>query len=405
MTAQVALTAIGIPVAMESASRFARQDAIRSKFSGRDYLAARIDVDLPFEDDARSAVEARRGRTLAEIERRVRQEPGVIAVAFADRVPGGTRARSQTARIESSQGAWPAFDYEFGMSAVGPGFFEVFDRAIVAGRAFHGGDQMPAARSVVVNEAFVRGFVERGGRGSPIGARLQYFERRDATATQSASAEASADKSFEIVGIVRDIGLDPDDEGHEQEAPVVFHASSEGTIAPLMMHVRMRSSPAPLVARLPVIAADVDASVHVAEVQGLDDWIRQQNDGTRDALLALAGVTMLTLFLSALGMYSLMSVSVSRRTREIGLRAALGAHPRHVLLGILSRAAVLMGSGVVVGAVVVLLAAWLWQEDIAQFVLWLAVTAAVMLGTGLLASLVPARRALRISPIDALKEA
>jgi predicted permease len=394
MIAQVAMTAIGIPVAMESASRFARQDAIRSKFPSRGYLAAHIDVDLPFEDDARSAVQERRGRTLAEIERRVLQEPGVMAVTFADRVPGGTRGRSQTARIESSQGAWAAFDYEFWRDAVRPDYFEVLDRPIVAGRAFHGGDQTPAAQSVIVNEAFVRGFVERGGRGSPIGARLQYTERGDATVAPP----------FEIVGIVRDIGLDPDDEGHEQETPVVFHAASEGTIAPLMMHVRMRSSPAPLVARLPVMAAAVDASVHVAEAQSLDEWIRQRNDGVGVQLLALAGVTMLTLFLSALGIFSLMSVSVSRRTREIGLRAALGAQPRHVLLGILSRAAVLMGSGVAVGAGVVLFTAWLWEEDIAQIVLWLAVTAAVMLGTGLLASLVPARRALSISPTDALKE-
>ena len=59
----------------------------------------------------------------------------------------------------------------------------------------------------------------------------------------------------------------------------------------------------------------------------------------------------------------------------------------------------------VAGAVVVLLFAWLWGEDIAQIALWLVVTAAVMLATGLLASFVPARRALRVSPTDALKEA
>ena len=113
---------------------------------------------------------------------------------------------------------------------------------------------------------------------------------------------------------------------------------------------------------------------------------------------------MLTLFLSALGIFSLMSVNVSRRTREIGLRAALGANRRHVLLGILSRAAVLMGSGIVTGAAVVLFAAWLWEEDIASIGWWLVVTAVIMLGTGLLASAVPARRALTINPTDALRQ-
>ena len=66
-------------------------------------------------------------------------------------------------------------------------------------------------------------------------------------------------------------------------------------------------------------------------------------------------MTALVLFLSAMGIFSLMSVSVSRRTREIGLRAALGANPRHVLAGILSRAMVLMGSGITAGGALLLL--------------------------------------------------
>jgi putative ABC transport system permease protein len=66
-------------------------------------------------------------------------------------------------------------------------------------------------------------------------------------------------------------------------------------------------------------------------------------------------VTVLVLFLSALGIFSLMSVSVSRGTREIGLRAALGANPRQVLAGILSHAAALIGSGIAAGSVLLLL--------------------------------------------------
>jgi ABC-type antimicrobial peptide transport system permease subunit len=76
----------------------------------------------------------------------------------------------------------------------------------------------------------------------------------------------------------------------------------------------------------------------------------------------------------------------------------------YVSLGILSRAAVVMGTGVVIAAVVVLIAVVGWKEDIAPFAWWLSTTAAVMLWTGLLASVVPARRALRINPTDALKD-
>ena len=127
---------------------------------------------------------------------------------------------------------------------------------------------------------------------------------------------------------------------------------------------------------------------------------------------AQVAVTALVLFLSALGIFSLMSVSVSRQTREIGLRAALGAHPRQVLAGILSRAVTLMGSGITGGGALLLLSVALGQgpsgrpaEDIPLFAVYLGVTSAVMVAACLLACIGPARRALRINPIDALREA
>ena len=107
-----------------------------------------------------------------------------------------------------------------------------------------------------------------------------------------------------------------------------------------------------------------------------------------------------------------MSVSVSRRTREIGLRAALGANPRHVVAGILSRAVVLTGSGITAGGALLLLSVELGQgssrrpvEDVALFAGYLGVTSAVMLAACLLACIGPARRALSINPTDALREA
>ena len=181
MIVQVALTAIGIPVALESVSQTMRKLQIRAHFPSREYLAARIDVDRPFAEETTPAFEARRERTFAELHRRVAQEPGVVAITFADFVPG-TLSRTRRAEVASSSGAEPAFDDEFRTSAVGPGFFEAFDRPIVAGRAFHGGDFSPAARTVIVNEAFVRGFLQSGGSGSPIGARLRYVRPDRSTA-------------------------------------------------------------------------------------------------------------------------------------------------------------------------------------------------------------------------------
>jgi putative ABC transport system permease protein len=401
MITQVALTAIGIPVAMETASQAMRQVNIRAAFPSREYVAARIDPGRPFEEETTSAFEERRAQTFAALEQRVAQEPGVVAVTFADRAPGSGHV-SRRADVELSPGG-STFDDRFGIAAAGPAFFEAFDRPIVAGRAFHPGDRGPAARTVIVNESFVRGFRSRGGSGSPIGTRLRYSDRSAASATEP-------EPWFEIVGVVRDLGLDPGERGDEPS--VVFHPASAGTISALVMSVRVRGNPATLAARLPVIAADVDARLQVRDARPLSEWLRQRDISLTIPAGAFAGVTLLVLFLSALGIFSLVSVSVSRRTREIGLRTALGANPRHVLTGILSRAVGLMGSGITVGDALLLWSLALGQgpsgrpaDDVALFAGYLGVTSAVMLIACLLACIAPARRAFRINPIDALRDA
>ena len=157
MIAQVALTAMGIPTAMESATEAMRNLNIRAAFPSRDYLAARIEMG--------------QAHTLAELERRIAQEPGVVAVTFADHAPG-SGSRSRSGEVEAS-GAGPAHKVGFNASAVKPGFFEVFDRPIVSGRTFNDGDRSPNARTVIVNETFARAFARDTGSGSPIGARLR----------------------------------------------------------------------------------------------------------------------------------------------------------------------------------------------------------------------------------------
>jgi putative ABC transport system permease protein len=398
MIAQVALTAIAIPTGIEGASQAIRRVRIHAQFPSHEYFAARLELDRPAGEDMTSFQE-RRARMYARLEQQIAKESDVVAVTFADRVPGATSAIGRTAAVEISSGA-PAFDTSFATSSVGPGFFEAFDRPIVAGRAFHGGDFSPAARTVIVNETFVRGFVQRG-IASPLGARLRY---------SSQSGVSAAEPPFEIVGVVRDLGLDPGEQG--DEGAYVFHAASAATISPLFMSVRLRGNPATLAARLPTIAAGVDAGLSVQEARPLGEWLWQGDFWMVAPVAAVAGVSALVLFLSAMGLFSLMSVSVSRRTREIGVRMALGANPRHMLAGIVAQAMVLMGSGVAAGGGLVLLFVALGggptgrpADDVVSFAVWIAVTSAVMLGAGLLACIEPARRALRINPIEALREA
>jgi putative ABC transport system permease protein len=411
MIVQVALTAIGIPGALEIASETLRKLHVRAQFPGREYLAARIDMDRPFEEETTAAFQDHRALTFAALARRLEQEPGVVAVTFAGHVPG-SGAVSRSGAVALSAGAEPVFDDGFQVLEVSPGYFEALDRPMVAGRAFNSGDSRPAARTVIVNEAFARAFARKAGRGSPLGAHLRYFPSTaefDDTADWARSVR-EADTPFQIVGVVRDVGLDPGDNG--DELPYVFHAAAPGTMSPVVMSVRMRGNPAALVARLPAAAAAVDARLLVRDARPLDAWIRDSDVSLAVTAGAVAGVTLLVLFLSAMAIFSLMSVSVSRRTREIGLRAALGANPRHLVTGVLSRAVVLMGTGIGAGAALLLLAIALGQgpsgrpaEDVPLFAGYLAMTSAVMFGACLLACIAPAGRALRINPTDALRDA
>jgi predicted permease len=393
MIAQVALTAIVIPTGIEGANQAILRLRIHARFPSHEYFTARLELDRRAADDETpSAFEERRARTYARLEPLIAEEPDVVAVTFSDRVPGASLAIKRTAAAEIQSGGL-AFQAAFATLSVGPAFFEAFARPIVAGRGFRGGDFSPAARTVIVNEALARDFAQRGIT-SPLGVRLRY---------------SGKEPPFEIVGVVRDLGLDPGEQGDE---PVyVFHAASAATVSPLTMSVRLRGNPATLAARLPVIAAGVDGGLSVLEARPLGESIWQRDFWIVVPVVAAAGVSALVLLLSAMGLFSLMSISVSRRTREIGLRVALGAHPRHVLFGIVAHALALMGSGVVAGAGVVLLAVALGlgptgrpADDVVSFAAWIGVTSAVMLAAGLLACVEPARRALRINPIDALRD-
>jgi predicted permease len=404
MIAQVALAAMGIPAALTAASAMQRTVSIRNEFPSRDFVIAGIDLHRSTDEaiDA-PAFQARRTHTYAELERRLMRAPETVAVTFADYTPGTSpEGLGQQVNVESAEGGAPAFNAGVLTPAVGPRFFETIGRRIVVGRDFQESDRTGSARTVVVNEAFARLFQRNTGQGSPIGARVR--RRAEGPAPQTAQ-----EPWYEIVGVARDIGLDPSGDDYEEGAFVYF-AASAATARELRTLIRVRGNAGGLAARLPVMAAAVDPGLSVG-ASPLSDIV-QRRDRTGFVLVgALGGVTLLVLALSAMGIFSLMSVNVSRRTREIGLRAGLGANPRQVLISVLSRAAILMATGAATGGALLLLIVSVrgssgnFGEDVAPFVPWLGVTSLVMLAAGALAALGPARRALRINPSDALRDA
>ncbi len=188
------------------------------------------------------------------------------------------------------------------------------------------------------------------------------------------------------------------------EAPYVFHAVSAATVYPAVFGVRVSGTPSALAPRVRAIAAGLDPNLRLDHIGALDDLVWKVDVPQMVVAGALAGVVGLGLFLSAAGIFSLMSVSVARRTREIGLRTALGASQARLLAGIFSRAAVLVGSGIAGGNLVLIMLVTLAPDmELPDVSAALLTTSVLMSVVGLLACAGPARRALRIHPTDALK--
>jgi predicted permease len=390
MIFQVALTVIVIPPAMGIATEGVRDRVIRARFPVEDYIAVRLDVDRDAgpTEESDAAFAARRERTYAELQRRVQQEPAVAGVTIGDRMPGMDVA-VRRAEVEVTAGAPPVTTQEMWTAQVGAGYFETFDRPIVAGRGFEASEFTGGAGRVIVNEAFARRRFMSGQ--NPISRRVRYI-----------SSDGTRGAWLEIVGIVADFGMTPTDLG---EAPYIFHPASAGTVTPLVMGVRIKGDRAAVTRAVHTSAAAVDPRLRIAELQTLDDLAWDAEIESMTAAGAVAGIVLLGLFLAACGIYSLVSVSVARRTREIGLRTALGARPGQVVGSIVSKAAWLVGIGLAAGNAVLMIGIWFaaGRFPIAFITRALVITSTIMLTVGLLACLAPARRALRIHPTDALR--
>ena len=168
--------------------------------------------------------------------------------------------------------------------------------------------------------------------------------------------------------------------------------------ARVSLAVRVRD-PEAFAPRLRSIAAEVDPTIRLTDVRplaGVGGGEAQMNW----ALTSVAWlISFIVLLLSATGIHALMSFTVARRTREIGIRAALGAHRGRILAGIFSRAFLQIGAGVVVGSALVAM----MGLGSTRAVLLLLAADTVMLVVGMTACAVPIRRALSIDPTEALR--
>jgi predicted permease len=392
IVAQVALTGALLPATIYYAVELARYGTADPGFPADEYLTTYVvtnrevqgqDVAMPKAEEL--AHDARYATLMAELQRRLESEPGVLGATLSLALP----ADEAMVHFEMEGAAASAGVVKY--NRVDPGFFGTFRLPVHSGRTFEAGDLGPAASPVVVNRAFVRDVL---GGADPLGRRIR-FPRPDGLET---------DRWYEIVGVVGDLpsrAMEPDD-------PVaqVYRPLEPGTTYPLRLSVHTRGAPAAFAPRLRELAAAVDPALQARDLQPLETVVRQLQGGMRMGALGLGLLTACVLLLSAAGIYALMSFTVTRRRREIGIRTALGAHPQRILAAVLSRAALQLGIGAGLGLSVAVGIDVLTGGGLTggQGRIVLPAVTLVILMAGLLATLGPARRGLRISPMEALRE-
>lgn len=322
--------------------------------------------------------------------------PGVSHVTLADKLPLMWHGSYEVDVDEG--GAGPKEEgfegYRISTAAVDPDFFDAFDAKPLAGRLFTLSDYVDQPRVAIVNQPFVDRVL--GGR-NPIGRRVRYTDIDNALGQRPVAR--SEDPWFEIVGLVRDLGmaqlLDPKVAG-------IYIPLDTKSVGSVYVGARVQGDLTAASKALRQLAARADVTLRVSEVQSLDsvtaNALREVDFWTK-----LLGATSLSvLMLSLTGIYAVMSFAVSRRTREIGIRVALGSDRARVVLAVLRKPLTQVAWGIVFGALLITLLSGQIVSTL-QYYPVLAGYSLVMFGVCLLACLVPARRALRVDPIDALR--
>jgi putative ABC transport system permease protein len=387
---QVALTVAFIPIVLDQGLNTRAIRDVDLGFAADEYLSAQLRVEQETAGAAANAPGDGYAASYRRLEQRLEAEPGVAAATFASRLPGEYHPRHRI-QVEGVTSA-PQGETELRVQKadVEPGFFDAFGAPVLAGRGFHAAD-LEAGAGVIVNESFVRDVL--GGQNA-VGRRVRYLDPD--------GAGQPADEPgpwLEIVGVVRQLGMTVDPE--LPHAAGIYHASAPGTASTLRLAVHLRGEPAAFAPRLRPLAAGVDPDLRLYQVQPMDQ--AQQGLLMHNTFwVGVAAVAAcIVLLLSTTGIYALMSFTVARRTREIGIRVALGADRRRIVWGIFSRAFSQVGLGIALGtAILVALAGGIHSLRDAGILVGIVV---VMSAVCMLACVVPTRRALRVEPTVAMR--
>jgi predicted permease len=327
---------------------------------------------------------------------RLSEDPAVVGVALGAHVPGLSSPNGKVI-LETPPAGFDPVEWNVAIPRVDVAFFTGLRRPILAGRDFNAGDVEgpPGTRhtAVIVNESFVRHYF--GGR-SAVGQRFRYEP------PVPAWRALDEEEWYEIVGVVGSFGTNPENSARDA---AVYHPLAPSEINPARFTVEVAGDPEAFVPRLRQIAASVDA-VATVSTGLLAATIRTDSLIFRSTFLLVVALAGAAFLLSATGLYALMSFTISQRTREIGIRSALGASTADIVSAVARRAALQVGVGLALGV------AWGWvlldnsrtDVEVGNIPLTLALTAAIAGSVCVAACAHPTLRGLRIQPTEALRE-
>jgi predicted permease len=275
-------------------------------------------------------------------------------------------------------------DFNVGMLSVGENFFAAMGIPMLLGRDLQATDTSGAPKVIVVNESFVRKFLS--GR-LPLGRTVSFDNA-----------------TWQIVGVCRDAKVIHIKQG---SGPMAYSPFRQRPVGRASFTLRTMLPPLSLAALVRKVAATVDPNIPVTDLTTVEETRDQSISSERMFALYCGLLASLALFLSCIGFYGLMAYEVSRRTGEIGVRMALGATSRQVVLPILRNSFVLAGAGVAAGLPLTVILTRVTSASLygvtSSDPLTLCAAVVLMLAVVLIGAWVPARRAARVDPIVALR--
>ena len=314
------------------------------------------------------------------------ESAGAIRDVLLSRLPGSApiAIEGRADLSEADRNLPIAFD------PITPGFLRAMRIPLVAGRTFTAADDAAAPRVAIVNESLVRRFFPGT---DPIGRRVTFD-----------NPEADSIRWLTIVGVAADARRSGLDVGPR---PELYLPHTQFSTADMTLTLRTAGDPIGLAGPVRAAVAELDPELPLARVATLDQLVGASIAGRRFNMLLLGVFSLLALVLAGIGIYGVIAYLVSRRTREFGLRLALGAQRGDVLRMVIGQGAAVTAAGTLVGiagaaALTRVLEGLLYEISPTDTPTFAAVTA-VLVTVALVACYIPARRATRIDPALSLR--